>query len=132
VSLLIAALSAEGTSTIDNIEQIDRGYQHIDTRLNALGRGSKMKGDRLNRTITSYPARISGMILERLHTFTNPTFAPWNSAPIMSKMRILIVAAVVCSPFMASPPADRSGCHPEATVSRWAPASATRHPNSPS
>jgi len=37
VSLLIAALSAEGTSTIHNIEQIDRGYQYIDTRLNALG-----------------------------------------------------------------------------------------------
>ena len=37
VSLLIAALSAEGTSTIHNIEQIDRGYQHIDARLNALG-----------------------------------------------------------------------------------------------
>lgn len=37
VSLLIAAMSAEGTSIIDNIEQIDRGYQHIDQRLNALG-----------------------------------------------------------------------------------------------
>lgn len=37
VSLLIAAMSAEGTSTIHNVEQIDRGYQHIDTRLNALG-----------------------------------------------------------------------------------------------
>ena len=37
VSLLIAALSAEGTSTIHNIEQIDRGYQFIDTRLNNLG-----------------------------------------------------------------------------------------------
>jgi UDP-N-acetylglucosamine 1-carboxyvinyltransferase len=37
VALLIAALSAEGTSIIDNIGQIDRGYQHIDTRLNALG-----------------------------------------------------------------------------------------------
>ena len=37
VSLLIAALSANGTSTIHNIEQIDRGYQNIDTRLNALG-----------------------------------------------------------------------------------------------
>ncbi len=37
VSLLIAALSAEGTSVIHNIEQIDRGYQYIDTRLNALG-----------------------------------------------------------------------------------------------
>ena len=37
VSLLIAALSAEGKSTIQNIEQIDRGYQNIDTRLRALG-----------------------------------------------------------------------------------------------
>ncbi len=37
VSLLIAALSAEGKSTIHNIEQIDRGYQLIDERLNALG-----------------------------------------------------------------------------------------------
>jgi UDP-N-acetylglucosamine 1-carboxyvinyltransferase len=37
VSLLIAALSAEGRSTIQNIEQIDRGYQHIDDRLRALG-----------------------------------------------------------------------------------------------
>ncbi len=37
VSLLIAALSAEGKSTIQNIEQIDRGYQYIDERLKALG-----------------------------------------------------------------------------------------------
>lgn len=37
VSLLIAALSAEGTSYIRNIEQIDRGYQDIDIRLNNLG-----------------------------------------------------------------------------------------------
>jgi len=37
VSLLIAALSADGKSTIHNIEQIDRGYQNIDTRLQALG-----------------------------------------------------------------------------------------------
>ena len=37
VSLLIAALSAEGTSTIHNINQIDRGYQNIDDRLRALG-----------------------------------------------------------------------------------------------
>jgi UDP-N-acetylglucosamine 1-carboxyvinyltransferase len=37
VALLIAALSAEGKSVIHNIEQIDRGYQNIDTRLNALG-----------------------------------------------------------------------------------------------
>ncbi len=36
-ALLIAALSAEGKSTIQNIEQIDRGYQHIDARLRALG-----------------------------------------------------------------------------------------------
>jgi len=37
VALLIAALSAEGKSTIENVEQIDRGYQNIDVRLNALG-----------------------------------------------------------------------------------------------
>ena len=37
VSLLIAALAAEGESTIHNVEQIDRGYQNIDSRLNALG-----------------------------------------------------------------------------------------------
>jgi UDP-N-acetylglucosamine 1-carboxyvinyltransferase len=37
VSLLIAALSADGTSIIDHIEQIDRGYQNIDKRLNAIG-----------------------------------------------------------------------------------------------
>ena len=37
VALLIAAMSAEGVSTIQNIDQIDRGYKEIDTRLNALG-----------------------------------------------------------------------------------------------
>lgn len=37
VALLIAAMSAEGRSVIHNIEQIDRGYQSIETRLNALG-----------------------------------------------------------------------------------------------
>lgn len=37
VALLIAALSAEGKSVIQNIEQVDRGYQYIDKRLNALG-----------------------------------------------------------------------------------------------
>jgi UDP-N-acetylglucosamine 1-carboxyvinyltransferase len=37
VSLLIAALSARGTSTIHNIEQIDRGYEAIDERLRAIG-----------------------------------------------------------------------------------------------
>ncbi len=37
VALLIAAMSAEGESVIHNIEQIDRGYQNIDARLNALG-----------------------------------------------------------------------------------------------
>ena len=37
VALLIAALSAEGRSVIQNVEQIDRGYQNIDARLNALG-----------------------------------------------------------------------------------------------
>ncbi|HRB72703.1 UDP-N-acetylglucosamine 1-carboxyvinyltransferase [Flavobacterium inviolabile] len=37
ISLLIAALSAKGTSTIQNIEQIDRGYEKIDERLRAIG-----------------------------------------------------------------------------------------------
>ncbi len=37
ISLLIAALSAEGISRIDNIEQIDRGYQDVDKRLNLIG-----------------------------------------------------------------------------------------------
>jgi UDP-N-acetylglucosamine 1-carboxyvinyltransferase len=37
IALLIAAMSAEGASRIDNIEQIDRGYQQIDRRLNSLG-----------------------------------------------------------------------------------------------
>lgn len=37
IALLIAAMSAKGTSIIENIEQIDRGYQDIDKRLNALG-----------------------------------------------------------------------------------------------
>jgi UDP-N-acetylglucosamine 1-carboxyvinyltransferase len=37
VALLIAALSAEGTSVINNVEQIDRGYQHIGERLRKLG-----------------------------------------------------------------------------------------------
>jgi UDP-N-acetylglucosamine 1-carboxyvinyltransferase len=43
VSLLIAALSAEGKSTIHNIEQIDRGYQNIDIRLNNLGADIRRK-----------------------------------------------------------------------------------------
>ena len=37
IALLIAAMSAEGTSTIHNIDQIDRGYQGIDKRLNQIG-----------------------------------------------------------------------------------------------
>jgi UDP-N-acetylglucosamine 1-carboxyvinyltransferase len=44
VALLIAALSAEGTSVIHNIEQIDRGYQQIEQRLNALGAQIVRKG----------------------------------------------------------------------------------------
>ena len=46
VSLLIAALSAQGVSEIHNIEQIDRGYQLIDQRLNQLG--AKIKRKRIN------------------------------------------------------------------------------------
>ena len=37
ISLLIAALSAKGTSVINNIEQIDRGYELIDDRLSSIG-----------------------------------------------------------------------------------------------
>ena len=37
IALLIAAMSANGTSIISNIEQIDRGYENIEARLNALG-----------------------------------------------------------------------------------------------
>ena len=37
IALLIAALSAQGISVIDNIDQIDRGYEHIDEKLNAIG-----------------------------------------------------------------------------------------------
>jgi len=44
VALLIAALSADGTSTIHNIDQIDRGYQDIDKRLNAIGADIKRIG----------------------------------------------------------------------------------------
>lgn len=44
VALLIAAMSAEGNSTIQNIEQIDRGYQNIDGRLNSLGAEIKRIG----------------------------------------------------------------------------------------
>jgi len=44
VALLIAALSAEGTSIIDNINQIDRGYQNIDGRLRMLGAEIKRIG----------------------------------------------------------------------------------------
>lgn len=41
IALLIAAMTAEGTSRIDNIEQIDRGYENIEARLNALGANIK-------------------------------------------------------------------------------------------
>ena len=37
IALLLAAMSAKGTSEIDNIEQIDRGYEDIDSRLRSLG-----------------------------------------------------------------------------------------------
>ena len=37
IALLLAAMSAKGTSIISNINQIDRGYEDIDQRLNAIG-----------------------------------------------------------------------------------------------
>ena len=45
IALLIAAMSAKGTSTISNIEQIDRGYEDIDIRLNALGANIRRLSD---------------------------------------------------------------------------------------
>lgn len=45
IALLIAAMSADGVSTIDNIGQIDRGYEDIDGRLNALGANIKRIND---------------------------------------------------------------------------------------
>jgi UDP-N-acetylglucosamine 1-carboxyvinyltransferase len=49
MALLIAALAAQGRSVINGIEQIDRGYQQIDARLNALGakitRNTKKRSD---------------------------------------------------------------------------------------
>jgi len=47
IALLIAAMSAEGTSRIGNIDQIDRGYQNIDLRLNALGARIKREGSKV-------------------------------------------------------------------------------------
>ncbi len=49
MTLLIAALAAEGPSTIHNVEQIDRGYERIDERLNALGAGIERVSDRRAR-----------------------------------------------------------------------------------
>ncbi len=37
IAMLIAAMSADGTSRIDHIDQIDRGYEDIESRLNAIG-----------------------------------------------------------------------------------------------
>jgi UDP-N-acetylglucosamine 1-carboxyvinyltransferase len=37
MAMLLAAVCAKGTSTIDNADQIERGYERIDERLNALG-----------------------------------------------------------------------------------------------
>jgi UDP-N-acetylglucosamine 1-carboxyvinyltransferase len=55
IAMLIAAMSADGTSRIDNIDQIDRGYQHIDQRLNALGANIKrvMSGNSKLYTLNS-------------------------------------------------------------------------------
>ena len=43
IAMLLAAMSAKGVSEIENIEQIDRGYENIDARLNALGANIKRK-----------------------------------------------------------------------------------------
>ena len=46
MAMLLAALAAEGTSTIDNVRQIERGYERIDERLNALGANIQRIDDR--------------------------------------------------------------------------------------
>ena len=56
VALLIAALSAEGKSIIQNIEQIDRGYQYIDERLKMLG--ADIKKNRCLISTTSFDGKI--------------------------------------------------------------------------
>jgi UDP-N-acetylglucosamine 1-carboxyvinyltransferase len=48
MAMLLAALAAEGTSTIDNVRQIERGYERIDERLNALGANIQRIDDRRN------------------------------------------------------------------------------------
>jgi hypothetical protein len=57
-SLLIAALSAKGTSTIQNIEQIDRGYERIDERLRALGAKIIRKHNAISHKIKNRSPRI--------------------------------------------------------------------------
>jgi UDP-N-acetylglucosamine 1-carboxyvinyltransferase len=44
IALLIAAMSAEGVSQIENVEQIDRGYEDIEQRLGALGAKIRRRG----------------------------------------------------------------------------------------
>ena len=70
IALLIAAMSAEGTSRIHNIDQIDRGYQEIDKRLNAIGarieREELIKIGRFNK-----PHGVKG---ELSFTFTDDVF----------------------------------------------------------
>ncbi|MDO5575610.1 MAG: UDP-N-acetylglucosamine 1-carboxyvinyltransferase, partial [Fibrobacter sp.] len=56
MALLIAACAAEGKSIINNIEQIDRGYERIDARLNSLGASIKRINDR--REITGKSSHV--------------------------------------------------------------------------
>lgn len=53
MALLIAALAAEGTSIIHNVVQIDRGYEHIDRRLNALGARIRRIDERRKSSVTA-------------------------------------------------------------------------------
>jgi UDP-N-acetylglucosamine 1-carboxyvinyltransferase len=46
MAMLLAAMCAEGTSVINNVGQIERGYERIDERLNALGARIQRVGDR--------------------------------------------------------------------------------------
>lgn len=58
MALLIATMCAKGRSFINNIEQIDRGYQNIDTRLNALGAKITRVTDRRKNNTNGSSGRI--------------------------------------------------------------------------
>jgi hypothetical protein len=61
---LIAALSGKGTSTIQNIEQIDRGYERIDERLRAIGAKNLELNKRCKLIMSKEQAAVKGNLLQ--------------------------------------------------------------------